>query len=499
VNTLILIGYFSILSVLAVYGLHRWHITRTYKKHARDVIMPLQRFTVVPKVTIQLPVFNERFVVERLIDACAQIDYPSDNLQIQVLDDSTDDTVDLVAKRVTWWQDQGIDIVHIHRTDRSGFKAGALEAGLASASGEFVAIFDADFVPPSTILRDTIHFFTDSGIGMVQARWEHLNRETDTLTQVQAILLDAHFIIEHGGRCNSGKFFNFNGTAGIWRKICIHEAGGWQHDTLTEDLDLSYRAQLAGWRFQFLPDVTCPAELPAGTSAFKSQQHRWAKGSIQVMLKILPKLWASNLPLKVKMEASFHLTGNIAYLLMIVNAMFFVIPAMVVRQDLDWRLVMFVDGPLFLFLSGTFIYFYMTAQKVVFKDLAGRGRYIPALMAIGLGLSVNNTRAVIEALLGHQSPFVRTPKDGGQASATSQDYRLPINVWSFLEIGLGLFYTGAIFWAISSGTWASIPFLVLFQNGFLFMGLKTLLEARRGPKGPSQGLGGSDVAIHMNT
>lgn len=476
-STFILCGYFSILAVLCVYGLHRWHITRLYKKYAQQAPPPKSRFRLAPRVTIQLPTFNEKFVVERLIDACANIEYPRDRLQIQVLDDSTDETVDLARARVAYWQEKGIDIVYIHREDRTGFKAGALEAGLASATGEFVAIFDADFVPPPTILRETMDYFTDEEVGMVQTRWDHLNRSHDTLTQVQAILLDAHFLIEHGGRCFTGRFFNFNGTAGIWRKQCIVDAGGWQHDTLTEDLDLSYRAQLAGWRFMFLPEVTCPAELPGRVSAFKSQQHRWAKGSIQVMRKILPQIWKSPVPLRVKMEATFHLTGNICYLLMLFNSIFFVVPSMVVRQDLDWRLVLLIDGPLFVMLSASFIYFYMTAQKAVFQTMSGRGRYIPALMALGLGLAVNNTRAVIEALVGQESPFVRTPKEGDKPLKT-QAYRLPANIWTFLELGLGLFYTGAIIWAITSGTWASIPFLVLFQNGFLFMAFHSIMENR---------------------
>lgn len=292
----ILICYFSILGILCIYGLHRLHITRLYGKYGREIPKPAEQFEELPLVTIQLPVFNEVFVVERLIDAVAAFRYPKDRLQIQVLDDSTDETVERARARTEYYQRLGLNIQHIHRTDRTGFKAGALAAGLETAVGEFVAVFDADFLPEPDFLEQTIHYFTDDRVGMVQARWEHINRDIGTLTQVQAMMLDAHFVIEHGGRCFAGLFFNFNGTGGIWRRQAILDAGGWQHDTLTEDLDLSYRAQLKGWRFLFVQNVTCPSELPSRMTAFKTQQHRWAKGSIEVMLKLLPRVLRSNAP-----------------------------------------------------------------------------------------------------------------------------------------------------------------------------------------------------------
>ena len=292
------------------------------------------------------------------------------------------------------------------------------------------------------------------------------------------MMLDAHFMIEHNGRSASGLFFNFNGTAGIWRRAAIDEAGGWEHDTLTEDLDLSYRAQLKGWRFLFLPDLDCPAELPASMTAFKSQQHRWAKGSIQVMLKILPKVWRSDVPLRVKMEATFHLTGNIAYLLMIINSIFFLIPSMVIRGHQDWKLILFIDGPLFMMLSVSFVYFYLSSQKIIFGHTKGRKRFVPALMSVGIGLGVNNTRAVIEALFGHESPFVRTPKDGDKQNRAvkKSGYKLPRAGLGIFEVGLGLLYATAVVWAFATQVWASIPFLLLFQNGFLYMGIMTLRE-----------------------
>ncbi|MCB1041339.1 MAG: glycosyltransferase [Acidobacteria bacterium] len=473
----ILACYFGILGMLCVFGWHRIHITYLFKKYARSVPLPNEKFDELPMVTVQLPVYNEKFVIERLIDAVAEIDYPRDRMYIQVLDDSTDETRELAYQSVLQHRKQGLNIDYIHRTDRVGFKAGALEAGLQEAKGDFVAIFDADFIPNPHILKESIHYFTDPDVGMVQTRWEHLNREHNTLTQVQAILLDAHFMIEHGGRCYSDRFFNFNGTAGIWRRQAIADAGGWQHDTLTEDLDLSYRAQMRGWRFLFLPDLTCPAELPTDMVAFKSQQHRWAKGSIQVMKKLLPLIWRSHAPLKVKIEATFHLTGNLAYLLMIINSIFFVIPSMVVRQDLNWTRVLLIDGPLFLLASVSFVHFYLSSQHAIFQSIKGRKRFIPALMALGIGLGLNNARAVVSALFGRESEFVRTPKTGmGATRRMGSPYFSRREAWAYAEIAIGAMYTGAIIWAIGTGTWASIPFLVLFQNGFLFVGCKTLWE-----------------------
>ncbi|QTD53961.1 cellulose synthase family protein [Sulfidibacter corallicola] len=472
-------GYFGILLVLCVFGAHRLIITRLYHKNRNRRHRPETRFSELPSITIQLPIFNEKFVVDRMIDACVAIDYPRDRLQIQVVDDSTDETRYLAEARVRMHRENGIDIQHIHRENRVGFKAGALENAMNRATGEFIAIFDADFIPPKDILHRTIHHFSDPKIGMVQTRWDHLNRDFSTLTQVQSIMLDAHFMIEHGGRNVSGLFFNFNGTAGIWRRTAIEDAGGWEHDTLTEDLDLSYRAQMKGWRFLFIPEVTCPAELPIAAGAFKTQQFRWAKGSVQVMRKILPTIWRSSQPLAVKMEATFHLTGNLAYVLMMINTLIFVIPSMVLRGHWEWWRILLIDGPIFFMASISFILFYMASQRAVFGHTKGRKRFIPALMSIGIGLGLNNTRAVIEALMGKQSEFVRTPKTGsiGKAGTGGKTgYKLPRSGWGLIEVAIGFMYTGAIVWAIQAGVWGSVPFLLLFQNGFLYMGLLTLFE-----------------------
>src|ERR1700683_2179867 len=315
-NTIWTFCYFVVLFGLSLYGLHRYVIVYLFLKNRHKPPQPRATFDKLPPVTVQLPIFNEMYVVERLLKSVAALDYPRDLLQVQVLDDSTDEPTWIAARRVAELRAAGLDIELVHRTDRMGFKAGALEAGMRSCKGEFVLILDADFVPAPDMLRKTIHFFTDDKIGMIQTRWGHLNRTYSLLTRVQAMFLDGHLLLEQTARSRSGRFFNFNGTAGLWRRTCIEEAGGWQHDTLTEDLDLSYRAQLMGWRFVFLVDVVTPAELPIEMSAFKTQQHRWTKGSIQTCKKLLPRIWMSELPLWIKAEATIHLTSNFTYLLL---------------------------------------------------------------------------------------------------------------------------------------------------------------------------------------
>src|SRR5687768_1975894 len=304
-ETLILVTYFFVLSILAIYGWHRYYLVYLYMKNKDKAPLPLPPLEVLPRVTIQLPIFNEMYVADRLIGAVCEMDYPTDLLEIQVLDDSTDETQGIAELAVRRHAARGVDIRYLHRVDRRGYKAGALEAGLREATGEFIAIFDADFIPSKDFLQRTLPHFADAGIGMVQARWGHINQDYSLLTKIQSILLDAHFVLEHGGRNRAGCFFNFNGTAGLWRREAIDNAGGWQHDTLTEDLDLSYRAQLKGWRFIFLPNVVSPAEVPVEMNSFKPQQHRWAKGSIQTCLKLMPQILQSDQPFGVKAEALF--------------------------------------------------------------------------------------------------------------------------------------------------------------------------------------------------
>jgi cellulose synthase/poly-beta-1,6-N-acetylglucosamine synthase-like glycosyltransferase len=474
-------AYVIVLLVLSVYGSHRYFMAYLYYRHKYRLPAPRARFAELPRVTVQLPIFNEMYVVERLVGAVCALDYPRHRFEVQVLDDSTDETRDIARACAERWRARGVDVHYVHRRDRQGFKAGALENGLQLATGEYVAVFDADFVPTPDFLLRTVHFFTDPEVGMVQVRWEHLNRGFSTLTQVQSILLDAHFVIEHTARNRSGRFFNFNGTAGIWRRETIAAAGGWQHDTLTEDLDLSYRAQLAGWKFVFLPEVTAPAEIPVEMNAFKSQQHRWAKGSIQTALKLLPRIARSDLSREVKKEAFFHLTANFAYLLMIPLAILMPI-TVAVRVSHGWFEVLLLDLPFFAAATMSVCVFYVSSQREVGASRWQRVKYLPVLMALGIGLSVNQARAVVEALLGHQTGFTRTPKLGVQGSgepAARRRYRVAVSLQPLVELGLAAYFTVALVWVADRGVYYSLPFLMLFQAGFAYVGLASALEVLR--------------------
>ena len=484
VESLLLGVYFLVLAILSMYGSHRYFMAFLYYRHKYRLPTPKGRLETLPRVTIQLPIFNEMYVVERLIDAVCLMDYPRDLLEIQVLDDSIDETQEIASRVVERHRAAGVDIVYLHRNDRSGFKAGALEAGLEKAKGELVAVFDADFVTPPTFLRKTVAYFSDPGVGMVQVRWDHINREYSALTQAQSIFLDGHFMIEHTARNRSGRFFNFNGTAGIWRRETIRDAGGWQHDTLTEDLDLSYRAQLKGWRFIFLPDVLSPAEIPVDMNAFKTQQHRWAKGSIQTARKLLPTILGADLPFRVKQEAFFHLTNNLAYLLMVVLSLLMPL-SMVIRFRHGWYAVLLLDFPFFIMATASVCAFYVASQREVGGNWWSRMRYLPFLMSLGIGLSVNNAKAVLEALLNQQSSFVRTPKLGvidKTQKLSGKKYRGKLNFVPLIEIGLGVYLTYAIVFAVDNRIWFSLPFLVLFQVGFLYCGVMSVFQGRK-PRG----------------
>jgi cellulose synthase/poly-beta-1,6-N-acetylglucosamine synthase-like glycosyltransferase len=474
----VVVAYVLVLLVLSVYGSHRYFMAYLYYRHKYALPVPRGRFAALPRVTVQLPVFNEMYVVERLIGAVCRLDYPRDLLEIQVLDDSTDETQAIARGCVERWRALGIDVQHVHRKHRQGFKAGALENGLALAKGELVAVFDADFVPGPDFLARTVHFFTDPGIGMVQTRWGHLNRGLSPLTQAQSIFLDGHFVIEHTARNRSGRFFNFNGTAGVWRRETIASAGGWQHDTLTEDLDLSYRAQLAGWKFVYLPEVVAPAEIPVEMSAFKSQQHRWAKGSIQTALKLLPRIWRSDLPFAVKQESFFHLTANFGYLLMIPLAILMPI-TVVVRVSHGWFEVLLLDIPFFAAATLSVCTFYVASQREIGVGPWQRVKYLPFIMALGIGLSVNQARAVVEALLGHQTGFTRTPKLGARSrddSAVRRRYRAAVSLQPLVELALAAYFSVAVMWVLNRGVYYSLPFLLLFQAGFGYVGISSLLE-----------------------
>ena len=478
-ETLILVLYFFVLSILAIYGWHRYYLVYLYMKNKDKAPSPPPPLNELPPVTVQLPIFNEMYVADRLIGAVCELDYPRHLLEIQVLDDSTDETTDIAELAVRRYAAKGFDIKYLHRVDRVGYKAGALEAGLHQASGQFIAIFDADFIPPSDFLMRTLpHFGTDPRIGMVQARWGHINQDYSLLTKIQAILLDAHFVLEHGSRNRAGCFFNFNGTAGIWRREVIPDAGGWQHDTLTEDLDLSYRAQLKGWRFVFLPDLSAPAEVPVEMNSFKSQQHRWAKGSIQTCMKLLPRILRSNQPIGVKAEAFFHLSANFNYLLMSVLSIL-MFPSMYVRYSMGWTEMMLIDIPLFAAATLSFCNFYMVSQRELYPDWKTRLKYLPFLMSIGIGLCVNNTRAVIEAMFGKQSEFARTPKYGIERDSdewVGKKYHQTVGVQPMIELSLGLYFTATVFYALANGIYGTLPFLMLFQVGFLYTGLLSIFQ-----------------------
>jgi cellulose synthase/poly-beta-1,6-N-acetylglucosamine synthase-like glycosyltransferase len=470
------ICYLTVLIGLSAYGIHRYVIIYLFLKNRKRAVTPFSHFEQLPKVTMQLPIFNEVYVVERLLKSVSEIDYPRELLHIQVLDDSTDETRELTASCVENLQRRGFNVELIHRVDRTGFKAGALETGLVSAESDFVCILDADFVPQPDLLRKTIHFFTDPKVGMIQTRWGHLNRGYSLLTRVQAMFLDGHLLLEQTARSRSGRFFNFNGTAGLWRRSCIEEAGGWQHDTLTEDLDLSYRAQLAGWKFIFLSDVITPAELPVDMNGFKSQQHRWTKGSVQTCKKLLPTIWRSPLPLMIKIEATAHLTSNFAYLLL--ACLCVLLHPSIGGPQAGWVRMLLVDVPIFLTASVSVAVFYICAQRELhprtwMKEIL----LLPCLLALGVGLSLNNARAVLEAVFNHKSDFARTPKYGIECK--SQPWRsckyMPLkSLLPIAEMAFGLYFSYFVWFAIQHGQFISVPFLAMFQIGFLYVSISSL-------------------------
>ena len=467
-----LAAYCLIVAVLAIYGFHRYQLLRLFHRHQRDEIARPIPFTELPAITVQLPLYNELHVTQRLLEAVADLDYPRDRLQVQVLDDSTDETCAHARQITERLAASGLDIEYLHRENRAGFKAGALAAGLERATGEFVLVLDADFVPPTDLLHKVIHHFTDPKVGMVQTRWGHLNREHSLLTRIQSIFLDGHFVVEHTARSRSGRFFNFNGTAGIWRKVAIADAGGWQHDTLTEDLDLGYRAQLAGWRFLFLPEVEVPGEIPVEINGFKSQQHRWTKGAVQVAKKVLPRIWRSDFPLKIKVEATFHLTANICYILMLLMALL-TLPVLSIRTHLGWERLLIIDLPLFSFATMAISGFYIASQRALYADWKRQIKLLPMLMAVGMSLCINNTRAVFEGLIGHESPFLRTPKYGVTNAVhgpLKRAYSSRRTILALGELGMASYFAFALYHAWHTGLYMGLPFLLLFHVGFLYTG-----------------------------
>ncbi len=497
VTTLVL--YFLAIGVLAVYGFHRAQLLYLYWKHLKHARPTPARFSSLPRVTVQLPIFNEYYVVERLLRSVTALDYPRHLLDIQILDDSTDDTRELAASWAQNLRAAGIDITHLHREDRTGYKAGALGEGTKQAKGEFILILDADFEPRPNLIEQLVHYFTDPKVGMVQGRWGHINREYSLLTRVQAMMLDGHFIIEHIARNRSGRFFNFNGTAGMWRKSTIEAAGGWHHDTVAEDMDLSIRAQMRGWDFVYVPDAHVPAELPCEMTSFKTQQYRWAKGHAQIARKLLPVVLKSDLPLKIKLEAVFHLTNNFAYLFLVLLAML-QLPNMLIRSQMQSPWWLLLDVPLFVATCGSITAFYIVAHRALYPNYKVALKRLPMTMAVGIGLSINNSKAVLEGLFSQSNVFVRTPKHGNLiASGRLKDNRYcrRRGKRSYVEFAFAVYFILTMAAALLTGSWPSIPFLILFTVGFVYVGFRTRYPGAVSPQSPRAELPVAPEPLHL--
>ena len=484
--------HFMAIAGLALYGLHRlWLISQWLKERRRRaprLSVGKRRFSKsgAPFVTIQLPLYNERFVAARLLDAAALIKWPKERLEIQVLDDSTDDTGSIVDERALFWSQEGIPVTVIRRDRREGYKAGALRHGMKTARGEFIALFDADFIPSPGFLMQIMPYFADKEIGMVQARWGFLNTDHSWLTSIQALLLGPHFSIEHWVRCRKRLFFNFNGTAGVWRREAIESAGGWQADTVTEDLDLSYRAQMAGWRFHYVDDLEVPSELPVTMSSFRCQQERWAKGSMQTARKMLPRLLKARLPLAVKLEAMAHLLANLGWLLGAVITLT-LYPTILARTGVGPHQLLRIDLPLFVF-SSVAILLYFALYRQTRKERV-RLRTLFLLPVFSIGLAPGIALSVFKGLFEKGGVFDRTPKYAvmGREKLPALAFLYRDRPLSHLIVNTVLFaYTLLPVWyALSRHTWFAVPFLLVFPAGFLlviFMDF-TELRAARQPRG----------------
>lgn len=476
--------YLLLASALMVYGLNAYIMMFLYKKgrknaadHRKSVLdsFDYDNAEQYPCITTQIPVYNEYNVIERILRACSEMTYPEGKHEIQVLDDSNDETVGLIDRIVDELAEKGHNIKVFRRSSRTGFKAGALAFGMEKAEGELLAVFDADFVPPKDYLLKTVPYFSDDDrLGLVQARWGHLNRKYSLLTRAQSIGIDGHFMIEQAARNWGGLYMNFNGTAGVWRKDSIRDGGGWQWDTLTEDMDLSYRVQFKGWKTVFLPDLVVPAEIPEDINAFKSQQFRWAKGSVETAIKLFPSVLKMDVPVFKKIEAYFHLTH------------YFVHPIMLVLSILALPVMSFIEhgpGPFLFYIIAVILLFSMTApsalylisQRAAYKNWFARILWLPVLVVVGTGIAVSNSRAVFEAIIGKKSEFIRTPKKGDVQKKT---YKAVIPVSALIEIGLGCYCTASFFAYMAYGKYLVGPFLAIYSAGFLFTGLMTIAQVR---------------------
>ncbi|HEX8656002.1 MAG TPA: cellulose synthase family protein [Hymenobacter sp.] len=478
---LLVVVYGLCLLFILGFSVGQWQLTRLARRaYAAPPLPPPPEPAVWPRVTVQLPLYNEQNVVERVIDAAAALDYPPERLHIQVLDDSTDATVALAAARVAYYTAQGQHLSHVRRPTREGYKAGALRHGLECTDGEFIAIFDADFVPAPDFLRRTIPFFLqDNNVGVVQTRWGHLNRNESLLTRLQAFGLDAHFLVEQVGRTFGGFFINFNGTGGVWRRRCIADAGGWHTDTLTEDLDLSYRAQLRGWRFVYRPEIVAPAELPAAMDALKSQQFRWTKGAAETARKHLGALWRSAQPLAVKLQATFHLLNSSVYVVILLMAGLSV-PLVFVREHYREYQLVFRLASVFLLGFAPLVYYYYTAWQLA--QPAGQTRRYPGFfllfLAVSMGLALHNARAVALGWWGRRTPFVRTPKAGTGARAARRYRTGGVGPLEVLEGLLALYFAFGFGAGLYFGDAGLLPFHLLLTVGFAAICYYSVRHAR---------------------
>lgn len=492
---IVLILFYAVdIVALFIFGVHQYLMVFLYRKNPDycesdsdypPVDLLNTKESSIPKVTIQLPVYNEYYVVDRLIEETTKLQWPKSRLEIQVLDDSTDESKDKAAALVELYQGQGFDIQHIHRTDRKGHKAGALREGLAKTDSDFIAIFDADFLPAPDFLIKTVPYFQDPEIGMVQTRWGHINADYSMLTMAQSFGIDGHFVIEQVARNANNLWMNFNGTGGIWRRQCIEEAGNWQGDTLTEDFDLSYRAELAGWKFRYFKDVVNPAELPATVSSFKSQQFRWCKGSIQTAMKLIPRIWRADFNWKIKAEAIIHLLSYSVHPLMILNILL-ALPLLLMDK---WTGFSIYDVSVeVLFAAAAFLsistfgptFFYIYSQRELYKTWKSRIVWIPVLVMIGTGIAVSNTRAFFEAVFGVKSGFKRTPKyriESKKDSLTLKNkYKIPLDPSVIIELALSVYCVASIYFSIIVYKPFLIPFMGIYAIGFLYLAVNGILE-----------------------
>lgn len=485
-SVFIVVAHFFLLAILCLFGLHRISMIFRWFKYRKFKPKYSKEYSELPKITVQIPLYNEKLVAKRIVDSIVLLEYPVERLQIQIVDDSTDNTKEIIAERVQHYQQLGVNIEHVHRTNRQGFKAGALKEAMESATGEFIAIFDADFIPEHDTLIKNIHYFVDDNVGMIQFRWEHLNKKSSLLTKTQAIMLDAHFALEQHIRYASNMLFNFNGTAGIWRTSAIIDAGHWSADTLTEDLDLSYRAQLAGWKMIYLNEVTCPGELPSDMNAFKSQQYRWAKGGVQVMLKMLSTVWKAKIPFRKKVESTFHLSNNLAYLVMLLDTLLFLVPSLYLRDKYDFLNIWWLDIPLLVMASGGHLMYLYFGQIVLGRSKSSAFLKIPSLMLLGIQLAINNSRAGLEALMGKESEFVRTPKTGElqnknespaamrKATVNKARYKATPPRGAIFEFIIAIVYSIVFLWAAENEHWFMLPFILLLALGFITTAINSL-------------------------